>query len=109
MNFPEIQTRCRTVASSKGWEGDTRSFGDHIALFHSELSEALEEYRAGHPISETYYEDDGKPCGIPSELADTIIRIMDFAEFYDINLEEIILKKLEYNTTRAALHGGKKI
>lgn len=32
----------------KGWWDDGRTFGDIIALAHSELSEALEEHRDGH-------------------------------------------------------------
>ena len=67
---------------------------------HTELSEAFEEYRHGRGLNETYYENGTKPCGIPSELADVVIRIFD--------LEKIILEKMEYNETRPYKHGDKK-
>mgnify|MGYP001853858326 FL=1 len=89
------------------WKQD-RNFGEVIALMHSELSEAFEEYRNGKAINETYYEEGKKPCGIPSEIADVIIRIFDFCGGNDIDLEKIILEKMEYNETRPYKHGGKK-
>ena len=88
------------------WE-DNRNFGEVIALIHSELSEAFEEYRNGKKINETYYEEGHKPCGIPSELADVVIRIFDFCGGNDIDLEKIILEKMNYNETRPYKHNKK--
>lgn len=93
------------------WDGEQRTFGELIALCHSELSEALEEYRNGHAPTETYYNNDkpDKPEGIPSELADVVIRVFDMCGHYEIDLEQIILKKHLYNKSRPYKHGGKKI
>lgn len=49
-----------------------------------------------------------KPEGVPSELADIVIRAMDIAEFYGIDLGRAILEKMEYNQARPYKHGGKK-
>lgn len=49
----------------------------------------------------------GKPEGVPSELADTIIRILDMCGYYGIDIERILNEKMEYNHTRAHRHGGK--
>lgn len=104
----ELVTKCSEIAEAKGW-GETRTFGDLISLMHSELSEALEEFRNGHSYNEIYYNGTDKPEGIPIELADCIIRIMHFFGKYNINLQDAIVLKMKYNETREMKHGGKII
>lgn len=50
-----------------------------------------------------------KPEGIPSELADAVIRIFDMCGYYGIDLEKAIDEKMAYNKTRSYKHGGKKL
>lgn len=95
-------------AINKGWYEEPRTFGEVIALMHSELSEALEDYRSGKGFKEIYYEG-AKPCGIPVELADVVIRIFDTCGHLGIDLEEAIRTKMAYNATRPVRHGGKLI
>ena len=116
-------------AINKGWHGEKRTFGELIALCHSELSEALEEYRNGNSEIDIYskckseeikkvgqggcgvckYCALNKPEGIPIELADVVIRIFDICGLYGIDLEKAINLKMEYNETRPQKHGGKII
>lgn len=91
------------------WNGEPRTFGELISLCHCELSEAVEEYRDGRQFQEIYYPDGAKPEGIPIELADAIIRILDMCEHYGIDLEAALLEKHEYNKTRPYRHGNKVI
>jgi NTP pyrophosphatase (non-canonical NTP hydrolase) len=102
------------IAVEHGWWSKPRTFGDFLALAHSELSEGLEEYRDGHALTEVYYpatgeKDVGKPEGIPIEFADVIIRIADFCGQHDIDLENALEAKLAYNRGRPMRHGGKHL
>jgi len=108
MEINVLVQKAHQAAVDKGWYEEPRAFGEVIALMHSELSEALEEYRNGRDIREIYFEN-GKPCGVPIELADAVIRIADTCGHFGIDLEAAIQLKMRYNATRPHKHGGKKI
>ena len=108
----EWQNYIFSWAAAKGWHDPERQFGDWTSLFHTELSEAYEDYRNHRRLNEVYFETDTsgvmKPCGIPVEMADIVIRIMHFCATYGISLNEMISMKMKYNETRPYRHGGKK-
>jgi len=100
MTISELQKQAHEIAKSKGWWdrenwwGRERSWEEIVCLIHSEISEAFEEYRAGR--MDTWYHDipqqgaDGvvrmtgkaqKPEGFPIELADIVIRLMDYSAY----------------------------
>ncbi len=90
-------------AENKKWWTDQngnpipRNKGEMIALMHSELSECLEGVRKSLP-------DDHLPQFSMElvELADTVIRIFDYAEGHRLgSLGPVILNKLLYNRRRA--------
>jgi hypothetical protein len=92
----ELAREAHQTALEKGWWDECKSEGmldgaldiekvyalvpEKIALLHSEVSEALEEWRDGRMAFEMEYwpcEKVGKPVGFPSELADVVIRAWD--------------------------------
>lgn len=103
----ELVKRAHDNSVKHGFWENEKNFGDVVALMHTELSEAYEEYRHNKSYTETYYEDGNKPCGIPSELADVVIRVFDFCGGAGIDLEEIVLEKMKYNESRPYKHDKK--
>lgn len=105
---------------------------------NAERHDALEEYRDGKPLlyfpcnaGGVCCEEDGsahcgsrpydpenpnarcsaqskKPEGIAAELADVIIRVLDYCAYAGIDIENVLEVKHEYNKSRPYRHGGKK-
>lgn len=93
-------------AVEHGWWDEERTFGEIVALCHSELSEALEAYRNKE---DGVWINDGKPDGIAVEMCDCVIRILDWLGHEGYDAAEILTLKHLYNTTRPYKHGGKVI
>ena len=130
--FNELTKEIHKNAVEHGWWDEPRTFGEIVALCHSELSEALEEYRNGQPMKyyrpcgighivcnkegRRFISEDGiceymkdKPEGIAVEMADCIIRILDWAGKEGLDMDAIIREKMDYNKTRPYRHGGKAL
>lgn len=115
MILSEFQASVAALNDKNGWsEGfKEKDIPEKLALIHSEISEALEEYRNKNDLGGLddwcHYTKTGssKPEGFGIELADAIIRILHLAELLGIDMEHMLTLKHEYNKTRPYRHGGK--
>ena len=94
---------CYSASFDAGWHTNIetgelleRNKGEMIALIHSEVSEALEGERKG-------LMDDHLPNRQMAEveMADAIIRIMDYCGRWGYDIGGAVVEKLEYNKNRA--------
>lgn len=67
--------------------------GEKIALMHSELSEVLEALRDGDRDQEE------------EELADVVIRLLDYSHARGFSMDQAVQKKMAKNRDRPRLHG----
>ena len=81
---------------------DTRLVSD-LMLVITEVGEAIEDVvfgRLGEKVDEK-----GKPVGLPTELADVVIRVAHICGHRKIDLTGAIQRKLKFNKTRPHKHG----
>lgn len=119
----EASKRIHEDAVLKGFYDEPREVGTLLMLVVSELSEALEADRKSkfaEPVDRFVWFDDWElkdksfdrlnfqeyfKDSHEDEIADTIIRLLDYAGYKGIDLEWHIEQKLKYNKTRPLKHG----
>jgi len=108
--------KCYDNSKAKGfWDGpENDNLPTKVCLMHSELSEMLEAHRNGNPPCEKNIEllDGGefrRITSVEEEVADVFIRLGDFCGRYGIDLGRAAIAKMEYNSKRPHMHGGKKV
>jgi NTP pyrophosphatase (non-canonical NTP hydrolase) len=94
-----------SLARSKGfWDADdAMAQAPHfavsrLALIGTEVSEAIEEVRKPRA-------DDPHREHLAEELADVLIRTLDFAAGYKLDIEAAVIRKHERNKSRPRMHG----
>lgn len=112
MSLNKLRDAIHKTAVEKGFWSDTPEFKQRTALeihalIHSEVSEATEEARTNNPPVYTKPLCSEKPEGEAVELIDAVIRILDYFGARGWDADEIMKKKMAYNTTRQHRHGGK--
>lgn len=98
---------CQIKASECGEviDPNVEAIGTKLMLVVTEVSEAMEALRDNKLA---YYEKDGKPEGMVTELADTVIRVLHLADLLGLDLEDAIERKMAFNEKREYRHGGRK-
>lgn len=123
MKLNELAKEIHDTSKNAGWwEGGDRNPLEVLMLITSELAEAAEEFRNNRPA--LYYLDSTgeevsrftpntfpsliKPEGWAVEVADAIIRCLDYTAQQGVDIQGIVELKMKYNKTRPRRHGGKK-
>lgn len=112
-----LARECHGASLAKGWGVDADGnvppmeviVPRALCLMHSEISEALEEFRKPTlALDSIYFGAGAKPEGFPVELADLIHRVFDLSGRYNLPLAKALALKMQYNKTRPHRHGGKR-
>jgi NTP pyrophosphatase (non-canonical NTP hydrolase) len=125
-SLTELRDHAFRIAREHGFKDAT--IGEDLMLMVTELAEAMEDHRHGKEPTEFWYKDAGgtqfktlddaqrlsmnnrkgfKPCGIASELADVIIRVLHFSGKHGIDIEKAVKEKMAFNESRPFRHGKK--
>ena len=99
--FNAMQASVHQAALDHGWWDRPREQGTTLMNIVREVSEAFDALAHGNPADKHLPELKAAVV----ELADTIIRIMDFAAFYDWDVAAAIVAKADYNRSRGYRHG----
>jgi hypothetical protein len=91
----------------KGFYDEERQPLEFHMLIVSEIAEATEEVRRGAPDKWNRDDPNGKPEGEAVEMADALIRILDYMAYRGWDIDAIVEEKLAYNRTRPYKHGKK--
>lgn len=91
----EIYTRNHKWWHDKNGMRMERNKGELLCLIHSEISEAMEGERKNLMDDKLEHR---KMAEV--ELADALIRILDYAEGFGYDIGGAVMEKLEYNATR---------
>ena len=97
----QMTERVFLINQHNGWFDEKRSFGDDIALLHSEITEMYEAYRKDNWNTEK--------DSVQDEAADILIRLLDTCYRYGINLTQQFINKCEINAARGYKHGNKVV
>jgi NTP pyrophosphatase (non-canonical NTP hydrolase) len=93
------------INRENGWFDSERKPLEDLMLITTEVAEAAEAVRNGE--MELTYNENGKPEGFQSELADILIRLLDTCFRYEVDLTSVTIAKLRYNMKRGYRHGNK--
>lgn len=95
MDISTLARDIHEVNVCNGWWTRNDTVPDKLLMIHSEVSEAVDNYR--HDID------------MAEELADIVIRTLDLMEALNIDISRVICDKVDKNRKRGYRHGGLKI
>ena len=101
LEFAGMQMAAHRSAIDRGFWDTPSEDGTILALVHSEVSEAVEALRRGNEASEKI----PQYTELEEELADVVLRVMDFAQSKNLQVGAALVAKMLYNEKRTNKHG----
>jgi NTP pyrophosphatase (non-canonical NTP hydrolase) len=96
-SLAQMQAEVVEYNHAMGWRENDVTFGEAMALLHTEVAEASDAWRrwgTDDATQDTLYTaglgtriPNPKPEGVGSEFADVFIRLLDDCDLYDVDLE----------------------
>lgn len=117
LDLNDLARRAHETSVAKGFWSMERVPGEILMLIVTEAAEAMEDVRDARPLDQLFWKSPNgglaterseqfpKPVGVPSELADIIIRVLDACGAWNIDIQAAVEAKMRYNATRQHLHG----
>lgn len=111
MDLNELASQIYEANKAKGFWDKERNVGEVLMLIVSEIGEACEAHRKGRKADLEAYDSMNASFAesikdtFEDELADAVIRILDYCGGTGIDIHRHIYLKLAYNLTRDRLHG----
>ena len=100
---------------SIGWHSNGKpDLATCLMNLHSEVSELWEAFRENRETGPCNKATKLSELGLPpltcleEELADVVIRALDTAHSYGIDIDNAVVTKMAYNATRGHRYGGKR-
>jgi NTP pyrophosphatase (non-canonical NTP hydrolase) len=110
----ELATLAHETSKANGFHENPVPVSEFVANLHAEASELWEAYRENRlhePCDKAERMDElglaSLTC-LEEELADLVLRTLDFACSQGVDIAKAVAVKDAYNSTRGYRHGGKK-
>lgn len=102
--FNELANVTHRTAREKGFYEEPPSDIERIALMMEELGDAIKAIRAIEMPPDPHCPSYSR---LEIKLADTIIRIMDYAKYRELKVADALISKMHVNHSRPHKHGKK--